>query len=31
MPLTGLIVLFWLYSENPNNLALMIDYTKGAL
>jgi uncharacterized membrane protein (GlpM family) len=31
MPLTGLIVLLWLYSDNPNNPALMIQYTKGAL
>ncbi|UCC97746.1 MAG: DUF3147 family protein [Phycisphaerales bacterium] len=31
MPLTGLIVLIWLYSDNPGNFALMTDYTKGAL
>ncbi|MFC1635310.1 DUF3147 family protein [Planctomycetota bacterium] len=31
MPLTGLIVLLWLYSDNPSNSALMIQYTKGAL
>jgi uncharacterized membrane protein (GlpM family) len=31
MPLTGLIVLLWLYNDNPNNSALMIQYTKGAL
>ena len=31
MPLTGLIVLIWLYSENPGNFALMTDYTKGAV
>jgi len=31
MPLTGLIVLLWLYSDNPNNFALMINYTRGAL
>jgi uncharacterized membrane protein (GlpM family) len=31
MPLTGLIVLVWLYSENPGNFTLMTDYTKGAL
>lgn len=31
MPLTGLIVLLWLYSDNPNNPASMINYTKGAL
>ena len=30
MPLTGLIVLFWLYLDNPGNFALMTDYTKGA-
>ena len=31
MPLTGLIVLVWLYLDNPGNFALMTDYTKGAL
>ncbi len=31
MPLTGLIVLVWLYLDNPANFALMTDYTKGAL
>ena len=31
MPLTGLIVLVWLYLDNPDNFNLMIDYTKGAL
>jgi uncharacterized membrane protein (GlpM family) len=31
MPLTGLIVLLWLYSDNPDNFALMVNYTKGAL
>ena len=31
MPLTGLIVLLWLYSDNPDNSALMIHYTKGAV
>lgn len=31
MPLTGLIVLVWLYLDNPGNYNLMIDYTKGAL
>ena len=31
MPLTGLIVLVWLYRENPDNFNLMTDYTKGAL
>ena len=31
MPLTGLIVLLWLYSDNPGNFALMTEYVKGAL
>ncbi|MDH4238438.1 MAG: DUF3147 family protein [Phycisphaerae bacterium] len=31
MPLTSLIVLVWLYTENPGNFNLMTDYTKGAL
>ena len=31
MPLTGLIVLVWLYLDNPGDFALMTDYTKGAL
>jgi uncharacterized membrane protein (GlpM family) len=31
MPLTGLIVLVWLYLDNPGNFALMTDYTKGVL
>jgi len=31
MPLTGLIVLVWLYLDNPGNLKLMTDYSKGAL
>jgi uncharacterized membrane protein (GlpM family) len=31
MPLTGVIVLIWLYSDNPGNFSLMKDYTKGAL
>ncbi len=31
MPLTGLIVLVWLYLDNPGNFSLMTDYTKGAL
>ena len=31
MPLTGLIVLIWLYLDNPGDFALMVDYTKGAL
>ena len=31
MPLTGLIVLIWLYSDNPGDSNLMTRYTKGAL
>ncbi|MHC4647219.1 MAG: DUF3147 family protein [Planctomycetota bacterium] len=31
MPLTGLIVLVWLYLDNPGNFTLMSDYCKGAL
>lgn len=31
MPLTGLVVLVWLYLDDPGNAALMINYTKGAL
>ncbi len=31
MPLTGLIVLIWLYLDNPGNFSMMTDYTKGAL
>ncbi len=31
MPLTGLIVLVWLYLDNPGNFSLMTDYSKGAL
>ena len=31
MPLTGLIVLVWLYMDNPNNFRLMTDYCEGAL
>jgi uncharacterized membrane protein (GlpM family) len=31
MPLTGLIVLIWLYIDNPGDLDLMTGYTKGAL
>lgn len=30
MPLTGLIVLVWLYLDNPENPGLMTNYTKGA-
>lgn len=31
MPLTSLIILIWLYLDNPGNFSLMADYTKGAL
>ena len=31
MPLTGLIVLLWLYLDNPGNFNLMTDYSRGAL
>lgn len=31
MPLTGLIVLVWLYVDNPGNFTLMTGYSKGAL
>jgi uncharacterized membrane protein (GlpM family) len=31
MPLTGLLVLLWLYSDNPGDQALMVGYTRGAL
>jgi len=31
MPLTGLIVMLWLYSDTRGNSAAMQDYTKGAL
>ena len=31
MPLTGLIVLFWLNYENKSDTALLINYTRGAL
>ncbi len=31
MPLTGLIVLIWLYMDNPGDFNLMNEYTKGAL
>lgn len=31
MPLTGLIILVWLYFDNPNNHDLMINYTRGAV
>ena len=31
MPLNGLIVLVWLYTDNPDNFNIVTDYTKGAL
>jgi uncharacterized membrane protein (GlpM family) len=31
MPLTGVIVLIWLYLDNPSDFKLMNDYCKGAL
>ena len=31
MPLTGLLILIWLYSDNPGDHNLMINYTRGAL
>ena len=31
MPLTGSIVLLWIYSDNPGNYEMMTSYTKGAL
>ena len=31
MPLTGLIVLIWLYLDNPGDYDLMTKYTKGAI
>jgi uncharacterized membrane protein (GlpM family) len=31
MPLTGLIVLVWLYSENRGDHQIMVLYTRGAL
>jgi len=31
MPLTTLIVMFWLNSENPGNRELMVSYTKGVV
>ena len=31
MPLTGVIVLVWLYTDDPTNMSLMEGYTKGAL
>jgi len=31
MPLTGAIVMLWLYSEEPGNFTKMISYSKAAL
>jgi hypothetical protein len=31
MPLTGLLVLMWLYADNPGDKALMVGYTRGVL
>lgn len=31
MPLTSLLVLLWLYSDNPGDFRLMTDYTRGVL
>jgi F0F1-type ATP synthase assembly protein I len=31
MPLTGFIVLIWLYTDDPDNYSLLVSYTKGAL
>ena len=31
MPLTGLIILVWLYVDNPGNYDVMIQYTRGAV
>jgi uncharacterized membrane protein (GlpM family) len=31
MPLTSLIVLVWLASDNPGNIRLLADYTRGVL
>jgi len=31
MPLTTLIVLVWLYTDDPGNSRLMYDYTRGVL
>lgn len=29
MPLTGVVVLVWLYVDNPGDFELMVDYTRG--
>ena len=31
MPLTGALVLFWVYWENKGNGEVMVDFTKGAV
>jgi len=31
MPLTGLVILVWLYTDNPGDFKLMERYTQGAL
>jgi uncharacterized membrane protein (GlpM family) len=31
MPLTGLIVLLWVYSDNPKDLQILTSYCKGAM
>ena len=31
MPLTSLIVLVWLYADDPGDYRLLIDYTRGVL
>lgn len=31
MPLTGLMVLLWLYAEDPSDSGLMVGYARGAL
>jgi uncharacterized membrane protein (GlpM family) len=31
MPLTGVIVMLWIYSDDPGNFARMTRYTSGAL
>jgi uncharacterized membrane protein (GlpM family) len=31
MPLTGLLVLVWVYADNPGDFETMLNYTKGAL
>ena len=31
MPLTSLLVMIWLHTDNPGNYRLMTDYTRGVL